>query len=55
MKFSELPVRSKFIILWEHNEENVYTKINDRKKYNASFHKEKFTVHGATFVKEIKE
>lgn len=54
MKFNELKINERFIILREHDSNLIYTKVNDKVHYNTTDGKDRFTVQGNTQVKEIK-
>ena len=64
MKLKDLPVGSKFIIVREHEPQNVYEKISGYGRYNVIMVSKKFLLprmnihmfclHSLTEVKEIK-
>ena len=54
MKFNELEVGKKFIIVREQDKTMVYTKVSTNKHWNATYKNQRISVHGGTIVKERK-
>ena len=53
MKFNELKIGAKFKIA-KNGDGLTYTKINNRPHYNVRWKNQTFSIHGNTYVKEIK-
>ena len=54
MKLKDLPVGSKFIIVREHEPNNVYEKISGYGRYNTLYKNQRLIIHNLIEVKEIK-